>query len=141
MSETEHEELLALYDWSVSELAEFRGRQWQTVNGVVLLNAALVAATKFVYVGPPFRTWAFGMLVLLSLLATGFGLYILWRLNDALALRADRMDLIRNTIFTGLFREAWMRKGPFDETVEVFKFVVGLGGLLAIGLQILEYCH
>lgn len=93
LSDLEHQELTALYQVTVQDLAQFKSQQWTLANYTILAFVAIVGVSKF----PELHLGLYGS-VLLCLVATaifGMGVYILWQLKSSIDVRRKRLSRIR----------------------------------------------
>lgn len=126
LSEEEREDLHALYQACVEDLAFFKSQQWSITNYSFLAYGGIFAAGQVTGLS----SWLFKVaLIALAISVAYSGVMLLKSLHQAIEVRQARLAFIRNKL-TAIFREAW---GAMEKGEELFRPVWILGGALILG--------
>jgi hypothetical protein len=108
------DEVRLLYSSCVAEIAGFKQQQWNVTNYVLLVDAAMVAASRVLgdKCTPCLDT---AVLLLLAVVGTLAGAWIIRNLSDAIRTRRERLTHIRLRRFTEGFRSSWRAGHTADE--------------------------
>jgi hypothetical protein len=133
-----HEELRLLYQVSVADLEFFKRQQWSVTNYALLLYAAVVGIAKLLNDnGTGFERL---VLCLVASVVAIFGIYILFVLNNSIAVRRARLAAIRKS-FSTTFHSAWSAMEKSGEKLSIYRSlltVVIVGALMVWWLMYFE---
>lgn len=108
------DEVRLLYSSCVAEIAGFKQQQWNVTNYVLLVDAAMVAASRVL--GDKCTSCPdSAVLLLLAAVGTLAGAWVTRNLADAIRTRRERLTHIRSRRFTEDFRNSWRAGHTADE--------------------------
>jgi hypothetical protein len=125
LTQHEHEELLGLYQVTVTDLSYFKTQQWTSTNYFFLLLAGIVGVGQL---GHPSLITRL-LLIALAVLVAAAALVTLQKLQDSIEVRRARLDRIRE-YFGPAFAAAWAakaKKREYIKSVWFLRFAI-LGG-------------
>ena len=132
-SSDHRDELLVLYQITVTDLAYFKSTQWTVTNYVFLLLAAIAGIRQVV--GTEAGSIEAMVLSILAIVVAAAGLLMLFKLDQSIRVRQSRLDAVRGQL-SPEFNAAWSAgaKGP-----EYFRAVWFLRGAIVTGALVVTW--
>ncbi|UNK56275.1 hypothetical protein MNQ95_08805 [Pseudoxanthomonas daejeonensis] len=98
------EELMLLYQITVSDLTYFKSQQWSLTNYAFLLLAGLIGVDQLI--GPSITIFERSLLVFLAFSIAAAGITVLSKLQRSIEVRQARLGAARNSL-SSAFIAAW----------------------------------
>ncbi len=129
----EHQELLTLYQITVSDLSYFKSQQWAVSTYAFLLYAGLAGVREMA--GPALETIEKAVLTSFVLAVLLAALAIIKKLKDSIDVREYRLEATRRH-FGQKFQDAWHAKSKGKEYVRSVWF---LNAAVIFGAVVISY--
>ncbi len=124
------EELMLLYQVTVSDMTYFKTQQWSVTNYIFLLLAGLIGVDQLA--GPTITSIERVALVVLAWSVALVGLLVLSKLQRSIGVRQSRLEAARQS-FGEAFSQAWSAevKGPeYLHSIWFLRVAVVIGAVL-----------
>ena len=122
LTDPEHQELLSLYQVTVSDLVFFKSQQWAITNYTLVAFAAIVGI-QFVE-GVNIESCGRFFLCLAATIVYFFSIYLLYSLKSSIEERRDRLKRVFEK-FSEIFKDARGNKKQVSATdIFIFLFII-----------------
>ena len=131
--DTEHQELLILYQVTVGELSYFKTQQWSVTTYAFLLYAAIAGVKQLV--GDPHGLSEKVILTCFTIIVLIAAITVITKLQDSIEVRQARLDATRMH-FGEKFNAAWNAKSKGREYIRSVWF---LHAAVSFGATVVAY--
>jgi hypothetical protein len=131
--ETDHQELLMLYQVTVGDLSYFKTQQWSVATYAFLLFAGLASVNEFLNNSVTQREN--GFLILLAILVLIAALTVIKKLQNSIEVRQARLEELKKH-FGAKFLSVWKAKEKGQEYIRSVWF---LNAAVVFGAVVVSY--
>lgn len=131
--ESEHQELLILYQITVNDLSYFKTQQWAVATYAFLLYAGIGGIKELV--SSPIGLIEKGILTAFAMSILLTAVVVITKLQDSIEVRQARLDATREH-FGKKFKDAWGAKSKSNEYIRSVWF---LHAAISFGAVVLTY--